>query len=129
MERKIAHLQMIQSAIDRMANSEFLIRGWTVTLVAGIFALSAKDSDKSFLYIAYLPVVLFWILDAYYLSLERCFRSLYDVQRKKEVDEVTFEMKCKVNFCEWMKSFFAIPILLFYPVLLGIILFVMSIRN
>jgi len=129
MEGKVAHLQMIQSAIDRMANSEFLIRGWTVTLVAGIFALSAKDSDRSFLYIAYLPVVLFWILDSYYLSLERCFRRLYDTERVKNADQITFEMRCKVNFCEWMKSFFAIPILLFYPVLLGIILFVMNIGS
>jgi hypothetical protein len=72
------HLEFIQAVISRMAGNSFLIRGWTVTLVAGLFALAAKDADRSFIVVGYFPCLMFWCLDAYYLSQERKFRSLYD---------------------------------------------------
>ena len=34
MENKRAHLEMIQAVITRMAGNSFLIKGWSVTLVA-----------------------------------------------------------------------------------------------
>ena len=38
MENKLKHLQMIQGIINRMASNSFALKGWSVTLVAGIFA-------------------------------------------------------------------------------------------
>src|ERR1043165_7437493 len=75
------HLEFIQSVITRMAGNSFLIRGWSVTLVSALFALAAKDADRRFAVISYFPSILFWVLDAYYLSQERKFRSLYDSVR------------------------------------------------
>ena len=46
MENKLRHLEMIQNIISRMANNSFLLKGWTVTLVAGIFTISSKEADK-----------------------------------------------------------------------------------
>ena len=43
---KLKHLEFIQGIITRMANNSFMLKGWAVTLVAGIFALSSKDSDQ-----------------------------------------------------------------------------------
>ncbi|WP_373482985.1 hypothetical protein [Acetobacterium sp.] len=40
MENKTKHLEMIQSVISRMAGNSFTLKGWAVTLIAGIFALS-----------------------------------------------------------------------------------------
>ena len=48
MEMKLKHLEFIQGIITRMANNSFMLKGWAVTLVAGIFALSSKDSDQLF---------------------------------------------------------------------------------
>lgn len=31
-----------------MASNSFALKGWTVTLVAGIFALASKDADKMY---------------------------------------------------------------------------------
>jgi hypothetical protein len=76
-EEKIAHLGMLQNVIGRMANNLFLIKGWAVTLVATMAALSAKDSDLIFLNLAFFPVALFWLVDAYYLKLKRCYKELY----------------------------------------------------
>lgn len=78
MENKAKHLEFIQSIINRMANNPFFMKGWAITLVAALFALSSKDADKKYAVIAFLPVVTFWILDGYFLSRERAFRRLYD---------------------------------------------------
>ena len=44
MEKKLKHLEFIQQAINRMASNLFLLKGWTVTLIAAMFALAAKES-------------------------------------------------------------------------------------
>ena len=72
-ESKIAHLQMIQAVITRMAGNSFLVKGWTVTLVTALFVLAAADANRFFVYVAYLPAVMFWALDAYFLRQERLF--------------------------------------------------------
>ena len=36
-------------------------------LVAALFALAAVDVNRFFVYVAYLPAVMFWVLDAYFL--------------------------------------------------------------
>lgn len=76
------HLELIQATIGRMANNSFLLRGWNVTLAAGLFALAAKDSNSSLALIALFPAFAFWGLDAYYLCHERAYRKLYDEARR-----------------------------------------------
>ena len=93
MENKLRHLEMIQNIIGRMANNSFLLKGWTVTLVAGIFAISSKETDKIYFLIAYIPVFVFWGLDSYYLLQERLYRSLYDTIRDMDEKDIDFSLK------------------------------------
>ena len=83
-EDAIKHLEFIQSIINRMACYSFLLKGWTVTIVAALFALAADKADLRFVILALFPVMAFWILDAFYLWQERLFRALYDGVRKKK---------------------------------------------
>lgn len=46
MEKKFKHLDLIQGIINRMASNSFMLKGWAVTLMVGIFALASKDTDK-----------------------------------------------------------------------------------
>ncbi|WP_376959613.1 hypothetical protein ABNQ39_06825 [Azospirillum sp. A26] len=78
MEAKIAHLTFIQSIIGRMGTNSFSIKGWSVTIVAALFALAAKDTNIYISIIAYIPIFLFWLLDSYFLAQERAYRALYD---------------------------------------------------
>lgn len=80
-EDLVKHLEMVQAVVSRMASNSFLLKGWTVTLTAALFALAAKDSKVVFAVIALLPALSFWGLDAYYLRQERLFRKLYDELR------------------------------------------------
>lgn len=75
-----------------MASNSFLLKGWAVTLIAGIFALANKDSDKSYFLIAYIPIIIFWGMDSYYLKLERQFRHLYDKVRTRNEEDIDFSM-------------------------------------
>lgn len=84
-EIMIKHLEMIQGIISRMAANSFLLKGWSVTLVSAMFALSQSQKDiQIFILMALIPTVIFWILDAFYLRQERLFRFLYDDVRKLE---------------------------------------------
>ena len=95
MEAKIAHLQMIQAVITRMASNSFLIKRWSVTLVAALFALTAANTNELFVYVAYFPTFMFWGLDAYFLRQELLFRELYDHVRGAETGLFEFSMNTK----------------------------------
>lgn len=77
-EPEIRYLEAIQQVVARMANNSFLIKGWTLTLVAAIFAVAAQSGFWGIVWVALLPTVAFWFLDTYYLRQERLFRHLYD---------------------------------------------------
>ncbi len=66
---------VIQDTIRRMSGNTFLIKGWTITLVTA--ALLVKGS-RSGAVVAFVPILLFWYLDAYYLRQERRYRRLYE---------------------------------------------------
>lgn len=89
---KHKHLEFVQTAINRMAGNLFLLKGWSITLIAALFALAAKDTNKSYVLIAYFPLLIFWCLDGYFLSQERRFRALYDHVRKMDESNIDFSM-------------------------------------
>ena len=82
---------MIQNTITRMANNSFLLKGWAVTLLAGIFALVWEKDGLLHYLLAYIPVFMFWFLDAYYLQQERLYRGLYDEVRQSSTN-ILFSM-------------------------------------
>ena len=119
MENKIKHLELIQSIILRMASNSFALKGWAVTLVAGIFALASKDNDKMYFLVAYIPNIIFWGLDSYYLMLERKYRILYDIIRKQKDSEIDFNMdvnsvELKNNNNSYYNCLFSKSEILFY---------------
>lgn len=133
MERKLKHLELIQGIISRLAQSSFLLKGWSVVLVSALFALAAKDANRLFIYLAYFPAVSFWLLDAYFLRQERLYRSLYDTIRTKDPDAIDFSMDTseaassgaeRLTFCSSLLS----PTLFgFHGTLVGVILLIMAV--
>lgn len=92
MENKIRYLEMLTSVIERMASYSFMLKGWGITIVAGMFILAEKDMDQIYLLFAYVPLVTFWFLDSYYLQLERKYRALYNIARTKKEEDIDFNM-------------------------------------
>ena len=124
------HMEMMQVVISRMAGNSFLIRGWTVTLISALFALAAKDANRHFVLISYFPCVVFWCLDAYYLGLERQFRSLYSAVAANPTQTTVPPYSMDISLAakssdSWSAAFFSISILLFHVPLIAIISLVM----
>ena len=93
-DTKTKYLEMIQQVITRMGGNLFYLRGWSITLIAGVLAiLSQKDNVDIFPGIVLLVVVImFWVYDGYFLSLEKKYRALYDKVRKSKKSEYDFSM-------------------------------------
>jgi hypothetical protein len=119
MEAKMKHLELIQGVINRMSGSLFYLKGWTITLIAAISAISQKDASQDYFYIALFPVAIFWIMDGYFLSHERMFRDLYeDVAKIKNDSDVTFSMDIreykKLAKNTWTGAMFSKTLYIFY---------------
>ena len=73
------HLDLIQAVITRMAQNSFLLKGWSLTVITGLTALLV-DSGRHWmaLPLLLLPLLAFWLLDAYFLQQERLFQKIYE---------------------------------------------------
>ena len=87
-----SYLTIIQSVISRMAANSSSCKTWCITLVSAIVVIISKNDDPNYVWIAIIPILLFFFLDTYYLSLERQFREVYNsFIRKLHHGEATVE--------------------------------------
>jgi len=90
-EYMLKEIQIIQDIIKRMAFNSFMIKGWAITLV--VVALLLKGTEYQ-VWIAFIPLLVFWFLDAYFLWQERIYRKLYEwvISNRMKTDEHLFDM-------------------------------------
>jgi hypothetical protein len=125
-EDKRKHLEFIQNVITRMSSNSFYIKGWTVTFVTALFALAAKDANPKYVLISYFAIPILWILDGFYLSQERQYRSLYDVQRVAAATDYSMDASVQnTGRNTWVACVFSRTLLLLYLSIIGISLIVM----
>lgn len=131
-ENKRKHLEFIQLTITRMNVNSFLVKGWLVTLVAAIFVLSEKEANMIFLWLTPFVSILFWVLDAFFVSTERRYRSLYDYVRTLDESQIDYSMDTRIyeggRNCFFL-SLFSLTLLLFYPVIVIASLFASAYLN
>lgn len=123
MNDTIKHLELIQSVINRMAQVSFILKGWTVTLLVGLFAVAANSADWGFMLFSLAPICVFWGLDAYYLRQERLFRCLYDAVRYNDTEPIIpfFSMDTSVvksQVTNWWMTLFSRMLLGLYGILI-----------
>lgn len=121
-EKKMKHLEFIQGVITRMNSNSFSMKGWMITIVAAFLAVFAAGDDKNELYllVAIIPTLLFWLLDSYYLQLEKKYRHLFndvkkDAKAEFDMDANSYDVcYCGVLFSktEWPLYLILIVILL-----------------
>ncbi|MCP1188031.1 hypothetical protein NKR17_02825 [Priestia flexa] len=125
MESKVGYLQMIQNVISRMASNSFLLKGWTVTLVVGLFAFAnISEMSSKFILLSFIPTLIFWSLDGFFIHQESLFIKLYEKATQEDDENITFSMKVdsfKAESRGWLGSMFSVTLLLFYPPLILVI--------
>ena len=75
MDGKIKHLEFVQNVITRMNSNSFQLKGWMITIVSALLALYASSNKLLYIFVAIVPVIIFWCLDAFYLKQERLYRK------------------------------------------------------
>lgn len=90
-EYMFKEIDIIQDFIKRMAFNSFMIKGWAITLV--VITLLLKGTEYQ-VWLAFIPLLVFWFLDAYFLWQERLYRKLYGwvVNNRLETSEYLFDM-------------------------------------
>jgi hypothetical protein len=127
-ETKSKHIDIIQSTISRMAQNSFIVKGWAVTILIGLFVFLQKNESKSNLFIYITPIIFFWVLDSYYLWQERLFRKLYN----KIIDDLTSESDLSMDTSTFKENYsflgtlFSVSELLSYGVLLILVIILLK---
>lgn len=84
-DEQIKHLEFIQDVVTRMNSNSFQLKGWCITILSALCAIYSTERNVGFIAVSFMPTILFWCLDAYYLQQERRFRGLYrDVAKGNE---------------------------------------------
>lgn len=117
-ERIVKHLEFIQGIVNRLGRNSILLKGWSMTvLVAGSLLMVRLRPDEPLLALTLLlPVIGFWLLDAYFLWQERLFRDEYN--RVRDQDKTDFAMNPMQHRNKpkrsWSSTFFSVTLVLFY---------------
>lgn len=95
-EEQISYLNLIQEPISRMSTTSAIFKGFSATVATGLAMITYSETNTIILALSFVPVLLFAVLDVYYLMTERKFRFLYNqVREGKHI--IDFEMKLTKN--------------------------------
>lgn len=81
-QENVKHLELIQAIVTRLAQNSFLIKAWTLTIAAAAYGFSVNRFNWRIAAIGAAAILLFWVLDSYFLRQERLFRYLYNHARR-----------------------------------------------
>lgn len=133
-ENKRCYLQLIQEPICRMSTNSAIFKGFAATITAGISTIDHETVNLIVLGLSFLPVLIFAIMDIYYLMLERKFRFLFkqvaegqhDIDFSLELTKDPLEIiKAKARVIDCVKS---PSVGLFYPILIAILVVVFILK-
>lgn len=128
-----SYITVLQNIVTRMATNSTACKTWCITLVSAVIVIIADKGKPSYIWISIIPIVLFGLLDAYYLLLEKAFREKYNEFIKKVHDStatiddmfiVAPSSGVRVVTSEWLKAAGSISIWPFYSLLLIMLIIV-----
>jgi len=126
-------MDLLQANLARMCRLSNTCKAWCITLASAVLLFAIKEQQRDMLVVLLLPVGLFYVLDAYYLSVEREFQALGRALAEKVRSE-TVQLRdvfaistskgwarllllAKAMFCSWS----TLP---FYGTIAGVILWI-----
>ena len=113
----VEHLNIIQTTIGRMADNCLHLKEWFLGILSAMIGYAYVNHSPDLAQLAFIPLSLFWLLDSYYLSMERKFRKLYDEVISQDSSIKPFSMDvsdfdkedCTYRsalFCSWSTTLF-----------------------
>jgi len=125
------HLNILQGVITRMAQNSSNCKAWAITIVSAILVLAMDRENGNSYKVAYFPIILFYLLDCYYLGLEKHFRSQYNSVVLKLKNKTLDESDCFIismadydAFKQTMESVLSISTSPFYIIIIIMIMII-----
>jgi len=117
----IEEIKIVQDIIKRMANNSSSVKTWAVTLVVATLLIKGNSNHT---FVAFIPLLSFWFLDAYYLQQEKLYREVHKwiVEYRVTHDDDLFNMdasRFRNNVKSVFKLMFSISV---WPIYLGILI-------
>jgi hypothetical protein len=81
---RVKHLELLQAIVARIAGNSASLKNYCVTLTTAICGLAITLHQPVIVLLALLPIVVFAVLDARFLHIERRFRGLFDRIRQED---------------------------------------------
>ena len=125
-EELFKEIDLIQGCINRMANNSFLIKGWALGVFAGVTAFTKGENLNNIVLLlctTVVPFICFWVLDAYFLQIERKYRAMYTerlTKRKNNDSDELFDLNpskykvgsiLRIMLSKTLTIFYGIPFL------------------
>jgi hypothetical protein len=110
---RVAHLNMLQGVIGRMAGYSSSVKNFAVTIAAASLALAFDKSTELPLWIALGASLLLGILDVYYLFKEKGFRATYARVASEPLCNAA-DLTIKPDAASFIRALASVSIWLFY---------------
>lgn len=128
------YLSMLQGIINRMAGNSASCKTWTVTLVTALLVLVLeKDIQLPNPYLCLIPIALLFLLDCYYLGLERITIGIQTdflsslskdpEMYKNQLYDVSKLGSKKLQMCKTIGAMLSFSIVPFYGLVVVIVLY------
>lgn len=95
---KVKHLEMIERVIERLSRFSFNMKSWSITLITVLVSIGnyVEEFNIIVLIIGLFVVLSFYILNGYYLTVEKSYRNLFNYVRT-ENENLNFNMSINEN--------------------------------
>lgn len=128
---QIAHLNMAQGVIARMSSFSAGVKNFCVTISAGIIAVAYQKQIPMLTEAAIAVVLIFFLMDGYYLALEKRYRELYEEVAKRPLGQASdMSLKAKkLDLSTYLIAARSISVAGFYALLLSGVVLILTIAN
>ena len=117
---RLAHLNMLQAVIGRMAGYSSSVKNFSVTISAASLALAFDKTTDLPLWIAFGATLLLGALDTYYLFKEKGFRATYQRVASEPLSNAG-DLAIRPDPASFLGALVSVSIWLFYLPLLGVV--------
>jgi hypothetical protein len=104
MEKEEIHkeLDLIQEVIKRMASNSFEVKKWLMGILTAIVVFKHEEllgGNSQLIWLLLVPILCFWYLDSYFLSIERLYRDMYKwvVKYRSQTDLYLYDLNTKTR--------------------------------
>ena len=134
---KAQHREFVQTIISRLNNNSFQIKGLMITILAAFLAIYATNQKVVLLLIPCPLILVFWLLDSFYLQKERKLRGIFndicnltpkEERKTLEVFEIDTKRYNEPKY-SFLKVMFSPSLLILYPTLITILLITYLLLN